>query len=400
MKIAIIGSRGMGANYGGIEKVLSEICPRLVGHGHEVHVYGEAINGLPNTTIIDGVKIIRVGCIPGKYTETLTRTCFSLARAIFKDYDVINLVAMGPGMFSPVPRLMRKPTLVSIHGLDGKRDKWPWFAKAMLQSAERMISVSSHEITVVSQQLKTYFSKVYGRDVVHIPNGLNVRDEPADTLMLDQLDLKPNEYVLFASRLVGEKGAHELIEAFREIDTSKTLVIAGGARYDRNYVESLYRAAGKSDRIKFTGHVTGPLLDALFAGAYLYVLPSHMEGLSLSLLEAVGYGKACLVSDIPENLEVIGDYGFTFPVGDVGAMRDSLQQLLDDENLVADMAAAVRGHAARQYAWDNLALQYSDIYEALGRRRTIFGRPRVPHHPLRGNGMDGGHDISRLPDSA
>lgn len=376
MKIAIIGSRGMHATYGGIEKVLSELCPRLADLGHEIHVFSENSGGFPARNV-EGVRIVPVPAIAGKYTESLSRTVFSLAKAILADYDVINLVAVGPGSLSVLPRLLGKPTVVSIHGLDWRRDKWPAPARALLKSAERMIVRSADEVTVVSRQLESYFSDTYGRQVSYIPNGLNVHDEGPDDFMLRQVGLKPGEYILFASRLVPEKGAHELIEAFSRIRTDKKLVIAGGSRYDLNYVESLYRQ-GQGDRFKFVGHVTGPLLDSLFSGAYLYALPSHMEGLSLSLLEAIGHGKACLVSDIPENLEVVGGSAFTFPVGDINAMSRLLQELVTDERRVSDMAMRARKHARGQYAWDNLALQYSDIYNRLGGSRSCATRTNPP----------------------
>jgi glycosyltransferase involved in cell wall biosynthesis len=364
MKIAIIGSRGMHATYGGIEKVLSELCPRLVSLGHEIHVFSENSGGFPER-YVNGVKIVPMPAISGKYTESLSRTVFSLGKAILSDYDVINLVAVGPGSFSFVPRLLGKPTVVSIHGLDWQRDKWPGLARTLLRSAERMIVHAADEVTVVSRQLENYFNKTYGRKVAYIPNGLRVRNDRPDRFLLSEVGVEPGEYVLFASRLVPEKGAHELIEAFSRVNTSKKLVIAGGSRYDLNYVDSLYGMA-KGDRFKFVGHVTGPLLDALFSGAYLYALPSHMEGLSLSLLEALGHGKACVVSDIPENLEVVGDCAFTFPVGNIAAMSDLLQTLLDDDISVSAMSSRAGKRATGQFAWDNLALQYSEIYERLG----------------------------------
>jgi glycosyltransferase involved in cell wall biosynthesis len=364
MKIAIIGSRGMHATYGGIEKVLGELCPRLVGLGHEIHVYAEKGGGLPER-YSGGVRIIPVPAIPGKYTESLSRTAYSLAKAMRENYDVINLVAVGPGSLGFLPRLMGKPVVVSIHGLDWRRNKWPGPARAALRAAERSIVGVASEITVVSRQLENYFEETYRRKVAYIPNGLNIRTEQPDEFLLRQVGLEPGGYILFASRLVPEKGAHELIEAFSRVKTTKKLVIAGGSRYDLAYVEELYRAADR-ERVKFVGHVTGPLLDSLFSGSHLYVLPSHMEGLSLSLLESIGHGRASLVSDIPENLEVVGRCGFNYPVGDVDALTSRLQELLDDDDRVAAMAAEVRKHAAEHYRWDNLALRYSEIYERLG----------------------------------
>ncbi|WP_431858572.1 glycosyltransferase family 4 protein [Azospirillum sp.] len=374
MKIAIIGSRGMHASYGGIERVLCELCPRLAALGHEVHVFSEAGCPLPDKPA-PGVHIVKVRGLPGKYTETLSRSALSLAIALTQRFDVINLVAIGPGALSFIPRLAGKPTVVSVHGLDWRRDKWPWIARVLLRSAERMIVLAADEITVVSRQLETHFAQAHGRAVVHIPNGLNRRDVHPDQECLDDFGLEAGRYVLFASRLVAEKGAHELIEAFNGVDTDMKLVIAGGTRYDQRYAARL-RALDTTGRCIFTGHVTGRSLDALFAGAYFYALPSHLEGLSLSLLEAVGFGKATLVSDIPENIEVVGEHGLTFPVGRVDLLRDRLQQLIDHPQLVEDIAARVRTAVPRHYAWDTLARRYAQTFEDLVARRQPGGRPQ------------------------
>ena len=364
MKIAIIGSRGMHATYGGIEKVLSELCPRLVSLGHEIHVFAENSGGFPER-YVNGVKIVPMPAIAGKYTESLSRTVFSLGKAILSDYARHQPRRGRPRQF----QLRAAPARQA----DGRKHPWPRLATRQmagagadpLRSAERMIVRAADEVTVVSRQLESYFNKTYGRKVAYIPNGLHVRNDSPDRFLLNQVGVEPGEYILFASRLVPEKGAHELIEAFSRVNTTKKLVIAGGSRYDLNYVDSLYGMA-KGDRFKFVGHVTGPLLDALFSGAYLYALPSHMEGLSLSLLEALGHGKACVVSDIPENLEVVEDCAFTFPVGDTMALSDLLQDLLDDDISVSAMSSRAGKRAKSQFAWDNLALQYSEIYERLG----------------------------------
>ena len=380
MKIAIIGARGMTHTYGGIERVLVQLCPRLAALGHEVHVFGDRMS----TDVADmpGVKSIPVPSLGGKYTETITRSIAGLAKALSKDYDVINLVAVGPGILSPLPRLAGIPVVVSIHGLDWARDKWPWPARLALRAAERTIVKSAHQITVVSEQLVDYLRNSYGREAIHAPNGIEVDTGPADPEILAELGLKNNGYVLFASRLVKEKGAHELVEAFNRVKTDKRLVIAGGDRYDSGYVEAL-RRADQTGRCVFTGHLAGAQLEHVFKGAALYVLPSHIEGFSLSLLEALGYGKPILFSNIPENIEAVGEAGMQFPVRDVDALTHRLQRLVGSPKELDLLGSYARHRAATLYSWDAVSKCYVSAYEAAIRNAASPRLGTVPRRLVR-----------------
>jgi glycosyltransferase involved in cell wall biosynthesis len=261
---------------------------------------------------------------------------------------------------------MRTPVVVSIHGLDWSRDKWPAPARAALKLAERTIVRHADRITVVSQQLQHYFEGTYERAVEYIPNGVELRAGPADHAILSDMGLLAGEYVLFASRLVQEKGAHELIAAFNRVQTTKKLVIAGGDRYDQAYVASL-KAIDTTGRCVFTGHLEKERLEHVFKGASLYILPSHLEGLSLSLLEALGYGKAILVSDIPENIEAVGEAARTFRVGVVDDLSRTIQDLLEAPEELATLETAARLRASQLYNWDAIAQRYDEVFRAARR---------------------------------
>jgi glycosyltransferase involved in cell wall biosynthesis len=353
MKIAIIGSRGVRSSYGGIEKVLAQLCPRLVRLGHTVDVYSEDTVEA-RAPRDDGVGNLPAASLPGKYTETLSRSLVATAMALSRGYDVINYVAIGPGMLNLLPRTFGIPTVVSIHGLDWRRDKWPAPARFALRCAERAIVLGATEITVVSRELQTYFQDTYGRTVIHTPNGVDIRDIDGDAALLREFGLEPDGYVLFASRLVPEKGAHELIEAFGKVATDKKLVIAGGGRYDQPYMERL-RNLAQGDRYVFTGHLVGERLKAIFAGAHLYVLPSHIEGLSLSLLEAMGFGKAPLVSD-------------------VDGLALALTRLLAHPDMVCEMGERARSRVHQVYSWDSVAATYGELYSSLVSRKRLGAR--------------------------
>jgi glycosyltransferase involved in cell wall biosynthesis len=372
MRIAIVGSRGMGGSYSGIERVLLKVCPRLAALGHEVDVFGDGKQS--DLDLPDGVREIYCPAIAGKYTETLTRSAYGTVASLLRSYDVLNLTAIGPGGFSPVAHLFGMPVVVSVHGLDWARDKWPLPARLALKGAERIIVGSADQITAVSKQLVRYFRENYNREVIHTPNGVDRNNKLPDRDLLKSMGLAPDAYILFASRLVKEKAAHELIAAFNQVDTNMTLVIAGGDRYDKAYVASL-RSLDRTGRCVFTGHLEGDRLEHVFRGAALYVLPSHIEGLSLSLLEAVGHGKPIVVSDIPENLEVAGDAAVAFRVGDVAGLAAALHTVLDNSQLRARLAADVGERAASLYSWDLVAQRYLEAYErAIDRRGSHKGR--------------------------
>lgn len=366
MRIAIIGTRGL-TNYSGVERTLIEVGSRLAALGHEIDVYGTERD--PVIDLPAGLRHIHSPALRGKYTETISGSFLSTVRALSGRYDVINMIAVGPGILSPLPRLLRTPVVVTIQGLDWARDKWPRPARMALQAAERTIVASADQITVVSRQLVDYFKSRYGRDVLHVPNGTTLRPGAADAATLGEMGLSDGGFVLFASRLVPEKGAHELIAAFNRIDSGMKLVIAGGDRYDVDYVNAL-RRADETGRCVFTGHLNGAKLDAVFRGAGLYVLPSHIEGLSLSLLEALGYGKAILVSDIPENLEAVGDSAARFAVSDVDSLTRTLATLLGSGDMRRDLAARAAERAKTLYDWDKVAEGYLEVFTAAAQRRA------------------------------
>jgi glycosyltransferase involved in cell wall biosynthesis len=367
LRIAVVGSRGVQSSYGGIERGLAAICPRLVAMGYEVDVYGE--QDAPGG-IYDGVGVIKMPAIPGKFTENISRSALSMVHALRGDYDVIHLVAVGPGVLSALPYAIGVPVVVSVHGLDWQRDTWGNCAKMALKLAERAIVAFSTAITVVSGELQMYYNRTYGVEVQRIPNGIDLVDGPVDPDLLSELGVEADDYILFAGRLVPEKGAHELVEAFAKVQTRKRLLIAGGGRYDLDYVEKL-KSMDRTGRVIFAGHIEGPVLEAAFKGCSLYVLPSHIEGLSMSLLEAMGYARPVLVSDIAENLEVVGDCGYPFRVGDAEDLAVRMAQVLADPSAAAATGRRGLDRARSNYSWDSVARLYACAFEAASRGSSI-----------------------------
>ena len=240
MKIAMIGSRGVDSNYSGVEKTVRELGLRLVRQGHEVTVFSQSRpknQELPDS--YEGIKIKRIPTLQGKHTETLFRAAIATFLSGLDSFDIINFHAEGPAFFSLFTRLLGKKTVVTIHGQDWKRAKWSPLASSCLRIAEQTAVKFAHQIVVVSRTLQEYFKETYDVDTRFIPNAVIIYDKSQSWNNIASLDLAPGEYCLFASRLVPEKGCHDLIEAYNTLDTKKKLVIAGGARYQDDYIQRL-----------------------------------------------------------------------------------------------------------------------------------------------------------------
>jgi glycosyltransferase involved in cell wall biosynthesis len=362
LRIAMIGSRGVGSHYGGIERMLDALCPELAARGHDVDVFGR-INVTFDDIVLPGggsVRAVRTAAVGGKHGENLSRSVHALWLAM-RRYDVVHFHAIGPGILSTATRLFRQKSLVTIHGLDHQRAKWGRIAKRCLSLAERTLVANADGISVVSEPLRRYFEEVYGAATAFVPNGLNRGDRVPPGVLLREHQLQAGRYLLFASRLTPEKGCHDLIAAFNTVPTDMRLVVAG-ASGTPEYLAAL-RAAADPARVCFVGHRTGDELAELFCNAYAFILPSHLEGMSMALLEAVSFGVPGLVSDIEENHAVLGTEGFFFPPRDVPALRAALGDLLAAPEKVA--AVARRLAMLNRPDWAEVAARYDSLYRAV-----------------------------------
>ena len=261
-----------------------------------------------------------------------------------------------------LPKLFGKRVIATIHGLDWQRAKWGNFASKVLKDGEKTAAKYADEIIVLSRNVQDYFLKTYGRKTHFIPNGINRPNKVPVELTAKKYGIAANEYVLFLARLVPEKGVHYLIEAFGKVKTDKKLVIAGGGSYSKEYMDMIKEMASKDERVIFTNFIQGRMLEELFSNAYVFVLPSDVEGMALSLLEAMSYGNCCLVSDIPENTEVVEDKALTFRHGDVSDLEAKLKMLLDDEDLVKKYRADSAEFICGKYNWDDVVKQTVKLY--------------------------------------
>ena len=367
MKIAMLGHKHIPSREGGIEVVVEELSSRMVKLGYSVtcfnrkgkHVSGGTIEKLKE---YKGVKIKEVLTIERKGLAAMTSSFFATLSASLSNYNIIHIHAEGPAFFSFIPHLLHKKVVVTIHGLDWDRAKWSGFAKWYIKQGEKNAVKYANEIIVLSQGVKEYFLKEYGRETKFIPNGVN-KPEIKEPDEIKKWGLEKDNYVLYLGRIVPEKGEHYLVEAWKKIESDKKLVIAGGISDTAGYGKELKELAAGDDRIIFTGFVQGKVLEELYSNAYIYCLPSDLEGMPLSLLEAMSYGNCCLVSDIDECKEVVEDKGVTFQRGNVDGLREKLEWLLGDKEAVEKYKNEAAEFICSKYNWDEVVEKTMRVYQ-------------------------------------
>ncbi|MBC7954184.1 MAG: glycosyltransferase family 4 protein [Rhodospirillaceae bacterium] len=356
MRIAIIGTRGpAGPARDGIDKALSEICPRLVSRGHEIDVFSER-NGR-SFTAIEGARLLKMPKLPVALGDASSHVVLSSLISACRGYDVINFFAAeASGLYSLAAKLGLHRTVVSMHGNDG-----PVMAG---RGPESMAARFADAITVSSRRLERLFRETYGREAIYIPNGVERPRRAADTALLEPFELEPNSYVLFADRLVPETGAHIAIAAANAVAVSHRLVIAETGQGDDEYRRQL-RQGTDPRRVLFAGQVGTPLLEALMGHAYLYLLPSQADEAPETLLASLAHGRAVVVSDVPEHLDVVAGDGFTFTAGDVADLKRVLGWLLADPEVVTRMRIRASATVANRFCWDRIADAYEQVYKAI-----------------------------------
>lgn len=258
---------------------------------------------------------------------------------------------------------------MTVHGLDWQRAKWGNFASFVIKFGEKMAAKYADEVIVLSENVQKYFADTYNRQVTYIPNGINRPEKRDAQLITEKYGLIKDGYLLFLGRIVPEKGLHYLIEAFAKIDTDMRLVIAGGNSQAVEYMQRIHRMAAKDERIIMTDFVQGQLLEELYSNAYAFVLPSDVEGMALSLLEAMSYGNCCLVSDICENTEVVEDKAIVFRRGDVKDLRKNLKYMLEHPETVRSYAEQSADFICGKYNWDEVVDETIRLYRKSNLRK-------------------------------
>ena len=370
IKISMIGHKRIPSREGGVEIVVEELSTRLVKMGYEVTCYnrnGHHVSGSnfdsENINIYKGVKLKRVLTIDKKGLAAMTSSFFGALKIAFSDCNVVHFHAEGPCAMIWIPKLFGKRCIATIHGLDWQREKWKGgFASKYIKFGEKMAVKYADEIIVLSKNVQNYFKEYYDRQTNYIPNGVNKPVVKGAKIITDKFGLKKDEYFLFLGRLVPEKGLKYLVEAFKNVETNKKLVIAGGSSDTDDFFREIKEMSRDDSRIIYTGFVQGEILDELYSNAYTYILPSDLEGMPLSLLEAMSYGNCCLTSDIDECVEVVGEYAMTFKKSDVSDLTSVLQMLSDNVDIVNHYKKNASHYICNKYNWDDVSLKTLELY--------------------------------------
>lgn len=365
LNIAMFGHKRIPSREGGVEVVVEELSTRMVKKGHSVVCYnrkGHHVAGAEfdsdKRNEYKNVKLVDVPTINFKGLAAMSSSVFAAIKASFSNADVVHIHAEGPAFMAWLPKLFRKRVVVTVHGLDWARAKWGKFASWYIKTGEKNAVRFGDEIIVLSKGVKDYFKNEYGRETVFIPNGVN-KPEVKETEEIKKWGLEKDNYILFLGRLVPEKGIHYLVEAYKNVNTDKKLVIAGGSSDTEDYMNQL---KAMDANVIFTGFQQGRVLEELYSNAYIYCLPSDLEGMPLSLLEAMSYGNCCVVSDIDECAEVVEDKAVTFQKGNIQDLTEKLQMLCDNPEKVKKYKKEASDFICEKYNWDDVVRNTLKLY--------------------------------------
>lgn len=369
LKICMLGHKRIPSREGGIEIVVEELATRMVALGHEVtcynrgghHVSGKEFDQQKNKEY-KGIKLKTVFTLNVKGIAAMSASVFGGIRAALGNYDVVHFHAEGPCAMLWLPKLFGKRCVATIHGLDHQRAKWGKLASTYIMLGEKCAVKFADEIIVLSEGVQKYFEETYGRKTRFIPNGVNRPEIKPAELITEKYGLTKDSYILFLGRLVPEKGIRYLIEAFQDVQTDKKLVIAGGSSDTDEFANELKGLAKGDDRILFTGFVQGQELEELYSNAYVYTLPSDLEGMPLSLLESMSYGNCCIVSDISECTEVVEDKAIIFKKSDVSDLKIKIQEACNQSELVQGLKKQATNFICSKYNWDKIVQETLNLY--------------------------------------
>ena len=378
LRIAMLGIRGFPGSLGGAENFSEQVATRLAVRGHDVTVYCrryildewakpgvEAPQRRGHLYTYKGVRLKLLPTVHSKHLDNILHTVQATLDTFGQRYDVIHFHSLGPCLLAPLPYFARRARIVAtVHGLDWSRAKWGGVAQHSLRVGEYCSARFAHVTTTVSQAMRDYYERRYSKRAYYVPTGVEM-NPPRPLKDARRWGLEPEKYILFLSRITQEKGAHYLVEAFSRLRTPMKLVVAGGAMFERDYAEALQRQAAESgagDNIIFTGFVTDDEMEELFSNAYLYVLPSEIEGLPHSLLQALSYGRCVLASDIESCVEALGECGYTFRSTDVGDLTHKLTHLIANPALVHAERDKGIARVTREYDWEKVVDRFEELY--------------------------------------
>ena len=359
MRIAMIGHKRIPGREGGVEVVVEELATRMAAKGHSVTVYNRKKKGIQSQKYYNGVRLIEIPTLDCKSANAVIYAFWASIRATIKKYDVIHFHAIGPSFFLLIPHLFRKHTVVTVHGLNYKTPKWKGVGAWFIRKGEMITAKYADQVIVLSLEQKRYFKEKYNRNVIYIPNGTTIYDREKPEIIKNKYGLESGKYILFLSRIVPGKGLEYLLDAYKNVEGELPLVIAGKSEYAEDFYASVLKKASRDQRVNLIGFVEGKELRELYSNAKLFVFPSEAEGMPMCLLEAMSYDCPCLVSNIPENLEVGGEFVQSFETQNVNDLEDKLRMCLEHPEIFKIGSGK---YIREKYCWDSVVDQTLSCY--------------------------------------
>ncbi|MBA4417156.1 MAG: glycosyl transferase family 1 [Syntrophus sp. (in: bacteria)] len=359
MKIAILGTRGIPACYGGFETFAEELSIRLVERGHEVTVYGRSNIIRYPEKVYKGVHLVILPTISHKYFDTVVHTFISFIHSLFKDFEIILLCNAANSMFSFIPRLTGKKVIINVDGIERMRAKWNALGKLWYRVGEVCACIFPNVAISDAKVIEEYYRKTYGKKTVFIPYGAQT-ERVLSTGTLDRFGLKPQDYFLYVSRLEPENNAHLVIKAFEKIKTDKNLVIVGDAPYSEEYIRQIKNT--KDPRIIFTGFVFGEGYKEFQSHAYCYIHATSVGGTHPALIESMGFGNCVIVNGTPENREVVRDAAIIFDENSESSLQEKLEMVIDRHALVEEFRKKARRMIEENYTWEKVTGDYENLF--------------------------------------
>jgi len=363
MKIAIMGIRGIPANYGGFETFAEKISIGLVEKGHDVTVYCRTNNVSYNEPFYKGVKLVQLPTIQHKYADTVAHTFLSVVHSLINRYDVILICNSANSIFSFIPRITNQKVAINVDGLEWQRAKWNYWGKLTYRISEFLATFLPNHVVTDSRFIEDYYLKKFKKDSTFIPYGATTKKTDTNGV-LKKYNLKANKYVLFVSRLEPENNAHLVVKAFEKTKTDMKLVVVGDAPYNDEYIENLKKT--KDERIIFTGYVFGKGYAEFQSNAYFYVQATEVGGTHPALLEGMGYGNCVLATDVPEHREALSDAGIYFKK-DVSELAEKMQYLLDNPEVINNYSQNALKRIKKYYSWESIVDSYEKLFRRLNK---------------------------------
>lgn len=374
MRIAMIGQKGIPARDGGVERHVHDLAVRLSEKGYDITVYNRAWYSKSNATSLGEIKIVNIPTLHTKHLDTIIHTFLSTLHAIRHKHDIIHYHGVGPSLLSWIPRVFapHMKVVTTFHSMDRKHEKWNWFAKLMLRLGEYTACNFAHTLIAVSPTIEQYARDVYDRKAIMIPNAVNISNPVYEAKHISEWGLEPGNYVLMVSRLIPHKGAHYLVDAWKELTLEKKeilqdtkLVIVGDGYYTDTYVKNLKEKAGANPNIIFTGFQTGDTLKALYSMARFQVHPSDNEGLPICVLEGMSFALPVVLSNIPEHRDLNGDAQSLFQYGSVSSLKKRLENFLTlTPQQLAEKGKNNFETIETTYNWNKIMNEIMDVYDS------------------------------------